>query len=55
MALLFVGGVMNLLWVVVLALFILLQKIIPYGDLSARLAAIGLVAQGVWLFSMGMS
>jgi hypothetical protein len=36
-------------------LFISLQKIIPFGDLFARLAAIGLVAQGVWLFSMGMS
>jgi len=55
MALLFVGGLMNLLWVVLLALFISLQKIIPFGDLFARLAAIGLVAQGAWLFSMGMS
>jgi predicted metal-binding membrane protein len=55
MALLFVGGVMNLLWVVLLTLFISLQKIIPFGDLFARLVAIGLVAEGVWLFSMGMS
>jgi predicted metal-binding membrane protein len=54
-ALLFVGGLMNLLWVVLLALFISLQKIIPFGDLFARIAAIGLVAQGVWFFSMGMS
>jgi len=52
MALLFVGGVMNLLWVVVLALFILLQKIIPFGVLFARLVGIGLVAEGLWLFSM---
>jgi predicted metal-binding membrane protein len=55
MALLFVGGVMNLLWVVVLALVIFLQKIIPFGGLFARLVGIGLVAEGVWLFSMGMS
>jgi predicted metal-binding membrane protein len=54
-ALLFVGGLMNLLWVVLLALFIFLQKFIPSGDFFARLAAIGLVAEGVWLFSMGMS
>ena len=54
-ALLFVGGLMNLLWVILLALFIFLQKIIPSGDFFARLAAIGLVAEGVWLFSMGMS
>jgi predicted metal-binding membrane protein len=55
MALLFVGGLMNLLWVVLLALFIILQKIIPSGDLLGRLAAIGLIAEGVGLFSMGMS
>jgi predicted metal-binding membrane protein len=52
MALLYVGGVMNLLWVVVLALFILLQKIIPFGGLFARLVGIGLVAEGAWLLSM---
>jgi len=43
---------MNLLWVVVLALFILLQKIIPFGVLFARLVGIGLAAEGVWLFAM---
>ena len=55
MALLFVGGVMNLLWVIVLALVIFVQKIIPFGVLLGRLVGIGLVAEGVWLFSMGMS
>jgi len=55
MALLFVGGVMNLLWVLVLALFVFLQKIISFGGLFARVVAVGLVAEGVWLFSMGTS
>jgi len=36
---------MNLLWVVVLALFIFLQKIITFGALFTRLVGIGLVAE----------
>ena len=55
MALLFVGGVMNLLWIVLLALLILLEKITPSGRLIAQLAGIILIAVGAWLFSMGMS
>jgi len=55
MALLFVGGVMNLLWIVLLALLILLEKFAPAGRLIAQLAGIILIAVGAWLFSMGMS
>jgi predicted metal-binding membrane protein len=51
-ALLFAGGVMNMLWIAVLALIILLKKIIPVGSLLARLVGIGLVAEGVWLLSV---
>ena len=32
MALLFVGGVMNLLWIAAIAIFVLLEKTIPFGD-----------------------
>lgn len=38
MALLFVGGVMNLLWIAILAVFVLLEKIIPRGDFVGRAA-----------------
>jgi predicted metal-binding membrane protein len=31
MALLFVGGVMNVLWIALLALLILLEKLLPFG------------------------
>ena len=34
MALLFVGGVMNLLWIAAIALFVLLEKVLPFGDVS---------------------
>ena len=46
MALLFVAGVMNLLWVAVIALFVLAEKILPKGDLLARVAGVALVIAG---------
>jgi predicted metal-binding membrane protein len=51
MALLFVGGVMNLLWVVLLALFILVEKITSsFGRLMAPIAGTLLMMAGTWLF-----
>jgi predicted metal-binding membrane protein len=38
MALLFFGGVMNLLWVAGLALFVLVEKLAPHGARAGRLA-----------------
>jgi predicted metal-binding membrane protein len=55
MALLLVGGVMNVLWIALLALLAFLERVIPRGRLIARLAGIVLVAAGAWLFSMGMA
>jgi len=49
MALLFVAGVMNLLWVAAIAVFVLLEKLVPGGDRLGRLAGVGLVAWGAWL------
>lgn len=46
MGLLFVGGVMNLLWVAVITVFILLEKVAPYGHTIRRIAAIVLVLWG---------
>jgi predicted metal-binding membrane protein len=55
MALLLVGGVMNVLWIVLLALLAFLERVTSMGRLIARLAGIVLVAGGAWLFSMGVS
>jgi predicted metal-binding membrane protein len=49
MALLFVAGVMNLLWVAAIAVAVLLEKVVPYGDLMGRLAGVALAAAGVGL------
>jgi predicted metal-binding membrane protein len=46
MLVLFVCGVMNLLWVAILAGFVLVEKLLPPGLLLARLAGLGLVAWG---------
>lgn len=51
MVLLFVGGVMNLLWVAALAALVLLEKILPGGRLFARIAGIVLIAWGAALLT----
>ncbi len=49
MVLLFVGGVMNLLWIAALAVLVLLEKVVPFGRLVARLAGAAFIAGGAWL------
>lgn len=51
MALLFVAGVMNLLWVAVIALFVLAEKTLPRGELLGHVAGVALVATGVGLMA----
>jgi predicted metal-binding membrane protein len=46
MALLFVAGVMNLLWVAVIAVFVMAEKISPKGEFLARVAGIALMIAG---------
>jgi predicted metal-binding membrane protein len=46
MALLFVAGIMNLLWVAVIALFVMAEKILAKGELLGRVAGIALVVAG---------
>lgn len=49
MSLLFVGGVMNLLWVAAIAAFVLAEKVLPYGGFLGRVAGAALIGWGVWL------
>ena len=49
MALLFVGGVMNLFWIAALAILVLLEKVIPSGRIIARLAGLAFMAGGGWM------
>lgn len=47
MALLFVGGVMNLLWIVALTVIVAVEKLVPGGQLFGRVAGVALAAWGV--------
>jgi predicted metal-binding membrane protein len=49
MLLLFVGGVMNLVWIAGLTLFVAIEKLAPFGERAARAVAVLLVAGGALL------
>jgi predicted metal-binding membrane protein len=49
MGLLFAVGVMNLLWVAALAVFVLLEKLVPRGELLARISGVALIAWAAYL------
>ncbi len=53
MALLFVGGVMNLLWVAAIAAFVLVEKLTPYGHLVSRASGALLALAGVYVLIAG--
>jgi len=48
MLLLFAGGVMSLLWIGAITIFVLLEKLAPFGAQGGRLSGALLVAAGVW-------
>ena len=49
MLLLFVGGVMNILWVAALAVLVLLEKVSLQGRVLARATGCVLIASGLFL------
>ena len=53
MAVLLVTGVMNILWVVLLAIYVLVEKSTPRQTWIPRVAGVSLMAWGAWLL-LGM-
>jgi predicted metal-binding membrane protein len=51
MLLLFVGGVMNLVWIAGLALLVAIEKLAPFGVAAAKAIAVLLIAGGVALIA----
>ncbi len=49
MALLFVGGIMNLVWIAGLAIFVLIEKVAPHGQWFARASGAGFILAGVYV------
>jgi predicted metal-binding membrane protein len=54
MALLFVGGVMNVLWIAAIAILVLVEKIVPAGRLISRTAGAVFFAGGAWLIAQSL-
>ena len=46
MGLLFVGGLMNLLWIAALTLLVLIEKTFPWGGRMSRMTGAALVVWG---------
>ena len=55
MLLLFVGGVMNLLWIAAITVFVLLEKMIPLGDHGGRWIGVVMIIVGMFFAVAGMS
>jgi len=55
MALLFVAGVMNLLWVAAIAALVLVEKVVPRGDLVGRVAGGVLVLAGLVMLGQALN
>ena len=51
MALLFVAGVMNLLWVATIAAYVLTEKVIPNGHWVSRAIGLLIIIWGTWLIA----
>ena len=49
MGLLFVGGLMNLLWIAGLALLVLIEKLFPLGPRVSQLTGVGLIGWGLFV------
>jgi predicted metal-binding membrane protein len=52
MALLFVGGIMNLAWIAAIALLVLVEKTLPWGGWMGRLIGVVLVLWGAGTLAM---
>ncbi len=55
MGLMFIAGVMNLLWMVIITALVLLEKVVPGGFWISRFAGIILVVWGIWMAGGALS
>jgi predicted metal-binding membrane protein len=51
MLLLFVGGVMNFAWIAGIALFVLVEKLVPAGHWVGKAAGLILIGWGGWVLA----
>jgi predicted metal-binding membrane protein len=48
MLLMFVGGVMNLIWMILITAIILIEKVAPRGDIFAKVAGVAMAVIGIY-------
>jgi len=53
MAILFAVGVMNLIWIGIIAAFVFVEKLFPAGEWIARLSGILMIGAGIYLVAIG--
>ena len=51
MGLLFFGGVMNLLWIAGITVFVLIEKVLPFGGQGGRIAGAVMIICGLTVLS----
>ena len=51
MVLMFVAGAMNIVWMAILAIYILVEKLIPWGRRFSRIAGFLMIVWGIGIFS----
>jgi predicted metal-binding membrane protein len=55
MALLFIGGVMNILWVAALTVLVAVEKVAPKGATIAKAVGVVMIGAGVVKLASGLS
>ena len=53
MALLFVGGVMNLFWIALIAAYVLIEKVLPFGEITARVMGVLMIVAAMIVLATG--
>lgn len=49
MGLLFIAGVMNVIWIILITIYVLIEKIVPNSQIISKLAGAGMIGGGIWL------
>jgi predicted metal-binding membrane protein len=52
MALLFVGGVMNVLWIAAITIFVFIEKVAPAHQAVSWVGGLAFVIAGIWLIAL---
>lgn len=49
MGLLFIAGVMNVVWIILITIYVLIEKIVPNSQIISKLVGVGMIGSGIWL------